>query len=228
MTGVQTLYLHTPTHTDEHAHTHMHTHTTVTLRKHRRRQSCKFSGAVSIGLEQKSWTEWEDFQVVCFSLTFLGYSVHWKYQIFSLLFNCLRPGAPRGPAPVPQDISMALLVVQLIPVSRQAAAVSASALLFILSATHKHTLCPLECSESDLFFKVVFFFFFCMESPRLWYLILFFSFFISSTFFSYSSFLLLIHFIYVDISSLIVMEIHLSARTVSGPFFVFLTVTRTV
>ena len=27
MTCVQTLYLHTPTHTDEHAHTHTHTHT---------------------------------------------------------------------------------------------------------------------------------------------------------------------------------------------------------
>lgn len=26
MTGVQTLYLHTPTHTDEHAHTHTRTH----------------------------------------------------------------------------------------------------------------------------------------------------------------------------------------------------------
>ena len=31
MTGVQTLYLHTPTHTDEHAHTHTHTHTHIQL-----------------------------------------------------------------------------------------------------------------------------------------------------------------------------------------------------
>ena len=53
MTGVQTLYLHTPTHTDEHAHTHTHTHTHTTriLGKHRQRQSCKFLGAVSIGME---------------------------------------------------------------------------------------------------------------------------------------------------------------------------------
>lgn len=159
MTGVQTLYLHTPTHTDEHTymHTHTHTHTTRTLRKHRQRQSCKFSGAVSIGLEQKNWTEWEDCQVACFSLTFQGYSVHWKYQRFSLLFNCLRPGAPRSPAPVPQDISMVLLVVQLILLSLQVAAVSASTFLFILPATHKHTLCHLECSESDLSFRVFFF-----------------------------------------------------------------------
>ena len=145
-------------------------------------------------MEQKNWTEWEDFQVVCFSLTLQGYSVHWKYQRFSLLFNCLRPGAPRSPAPVPQDISMVLLVVQLIPLSLQVAAVSASTLVFILPATHKHTRCHLECSESDLFFKVVFFFFFCMESPRLWHLILFFSFFISSTFF------FTVHFFYLFIS----------------------------
>lgn len=181
MTGVQTLYLHTPTHTDEHTHTHTHTHTTRTLRKHRQRQSCKVLRSGVSGLEQKNWTEWEDFQVACFSLTFQGYSVHWKYQRFSLLFNCLRPGAPRSPAPVPQDISMVLLVVQLILLSLQVAAVSASTFLFILPATHKHTLCHLECSESDLFFRV-FFFFFCMESPRLWHLILFFSFFISSTY----------------------------------------------
>lgn len=158
MTGVQTLYLHTPTHTDEHTHTHTHTHTTRTLRKHRQRQSCKVLRSGVSGLEQKNWTEWEDFQVACFSLTFQGYSVHWKYQRFSLLFNCLRPGAPRSPAPVPQDISMVLLVVQLILLSLQVAAVSASTFLFILPATHKHTLCHLECSESDLFFRVFFFF----------------------------------------------------------------------